>query len=77
MPGHDCAGCLLNPAHAAASNGACAEQWRSGRFRLSKAEVEAELRLGGLSEDRLLRALTAPARLLARPPISDFQVGCA
>ena len=62
--------------HEPVSNG-IQSRWRAGRFRLTKEEVEAQLGRERLTEDELLCALTPAARLLARPPISDFQVGCA
>ena len=76
MSGQERACSLLDPWHVPVING-IHSQWRAGRFRLTKEEVEAELEHGLLTEDELLCALTPPARLLARAPISDFQVGCA
>ena len=67
---------LLDLWHEPVSNGT-QSRWRAGRFRLTKEEVEAELGHGQFTEDELLCALTPPARLLARAPVSDFQVGCA
>ena len=67
--------CLLDSQRTAVSNGV-PPQWHSGQFRLTAEEVAAELERGSLSEDQLLCDLTAPVRLLARPPISGFRVGC-
>ena len=76
MSGQKRACSLLDLWHVPVSNGTHS-QWRAGRFRLTKEEVEAELGQGQLTEDELLCMLTPPARLLARAPISNFQVGCA
>jgi hypothetical protein len=70
---------VVPPASAAATTAAAPASFPPdlSKFRLAPEEVEALLKARGCDIDALLVALVRPAAAFARPPISDYHVGCA